>query len=106
MKLSKKAQLVIHNFIVEQDKENEVVLSTDDIKIKTELAHYFKLAPRFCDCCGKGMWKGFCIDGGLAYYCTKKCLKSEMTYAEFVKLHDNGNGNSYWTTWEEYDLEE
>lgn len=55
---------------------------------------------RTCDECNKEMTKGYCIENGMAYYCSEKCLHKNMTEEEFNELYDNGNGDSYWTEWE------
>lgn len=55
---------------------------------------------RICTACGKGMVSGYCIEMGEAYYCSDACLEKEMTREEFLELYNEGNGDSYWTTWE------
>lgn len=61
---------------------------------------------RTCSVCGKKMDEGFCIDGGMAYYCTEECLYTVMTPEEWDELYDDGEGSSYWTEWDEDDTEE
>jgi len=56
---------------------------------------------RRCDCCGAPMMEGFVIDGGAEYYCTETCLYTVMTEAEYLELYADGEGDSYWTVWEE-----
>lgn len=58
---------------------------------------------RRCDCCGKAMQSGYVIENGSAYYCKKECLHTVMTEEEFLELYDDGNGDSYWTEWEDED---
>jgi len=55
---------------------------------------------RKCDKCNKVFNEGYCIEGGEEYYCSKECLLKVMTEEEFDDLYDNGNGDSYWTSWE------
>lgn len=57
---------------------------------------------RRCDKCGKPMKEGYVIAGGLEYYCSDKCLHEFYTEEEFLNMYDNGNGESYWTEWEDY----
>jgi len=57
-----------------------------------------------CDECGKKMSEGFCIDAGAEYYCTEKCLHKHYTKEQWAEMYDDGNSDSYWTTWEEDDL--
>jgi hypothetical protein len=56
-----------------------------------------------CDECGKGMREGYVIEGGVAHYCTDDCLHKNMTPAEFEELYDDGDGDSYWTEWDDVD---
>jgi hypothetical protein len=56
---------------------------------------------RQCSECGDGMNEGYCIEGGLAYYCTDECLEKNMTREDFLNLYDDGEGDSYYTEWEE-----
>jgi hypothetical protein len=53
-----------------------------------------------CDECGAGMNEGFVIEGGIEYYCADECLHKHVTPEEFLELHDDGDGDSYWTEWE------
>lgn len=61
---------------------------------------------RHCTECGKGMNQGYCIDNGLEYYCSEKCLYKNYTKQEWLELYDDGNGDSYWTTWEDDEEEQ
>lgn len=56
---------------------------------------------RRCDACGNGMNDGYVVDGGAEHYCSKECLNSEYTDKEWDELYDNGNGDSYYTAWED-----
>lgn len=56
---------------------------------------------RECSECGKEMTEGYCIDNGLEYYCSEECLHKHYTEEEYLEMYDNGNGDSYWTMWEE-----
>lgn len=59
---------------------------------------------RKCSHCNETMMEGYCIESGMAYYCTDECLESNMTREEFEDLWDDGEGDSHWTTW--YDEED
>ena len=54
---------------------------------------------RTCTACGAGMNEGYVINGGCEHYCSDECLP--MTDAEFEELYADGDGDSYWTEWEE-----
>jgi hypothetical protein len=56
---------------------------------------------RTCDECGAGMNEGYCIGGGVSYYCSDECLHRNITAAEFEEQYANGEGDSYWTEWED-----
>ena len=56
-----------------------------------------------CKKCGVKMLEGYCIGGGEEYFCNDH----EPPY--FLKLYEegmeDGTGDTYWTTWEEGDIE-
>ncbi|MFD0769336.1 hypothetical protein ACFQZ1_10735 [Bacillus sp. CGMCC 1.60114] len=45
------------------------------------------------------MIEGYCIDDGLAYYCSEECLYKEYTPKEYEEMYENDC--AYWTEWEE-----
>lgn len=59
---------------------------------------------RICSECGAIMHEGYCIDGGLFYFCSLKCLKKNMTYQEYIDLYYDESSETYWTQWEEEDI--
>jgi hypothetical protein len=61
----------------------------------------YKKYARECTACGKGMNEGYCIEGGIEYYCSKVCLNTEISDEEWDKLYADGEGDSYWTDWSE-----
>lgn len=60
-----------------------------------------KKFARECTACGKGMNEGYCIESGIEYYCSDACMYLNMTPAEYLELHADGEGDSYWTDWSE-----
>lgn len=54
---------------------------------------------RRCSVCGKEMKEGYCIESGIAYYCSDECLLKDMTWEEYLELYDDGHGDSYYTQW-------
>ena len=56
---------------------------------------------RKCNECGEGMNEGYVIDGGCEHYCSDACLHKHVSPDEFEDLHDDGDGDSYWTEWED-----
>lgn len=56
---------------------------------------------RKCNECGKYMTRGYVIENGMEYYCNEECLDKNYKEEEYLKLYDDGNGDSYWTTWDD-----
>ena len=56
-------------------------------------------AVRVCSECGRLMIEGYCIEGGQYYYCSEDCLHKNFTEEDYLELHDDGNGDSYYTDW-------
>jgi len=64
---------------------------------------------RKCSECGTGMNEGYVIENGCEYYCSDPCLHKHVSAEEFLELFDDGEGDTYWTEWEdesEWDDEE
>lgn len=55
---------------------------------------------RLCNNCGKYMTSGYVIENGFEYYCCDECLYKHYTEEEYLKLYDDGDGDSYYTEWE------
>lgn len=55
---------------------------------------------RICDECGKPMIEGFVVDG-CCTYCSKDCLHKHISEEEYNNLYNDGDGETYWTTWYE-----
>ena len=58
---------------------------------------------RTCSECGKQMSAGYVIDGGMEYFCSDECLHKHYTDEEYLEMYDEGNGDSYWTEWDDED---
>lgn len=56
---------------------------------------------RKCDKCGDGMDEGYVVGGGEKYYCSEECLHKDFTEEEWSQMYAAGEGDSYWTEWEE-----
>jgi len=94
--LSKEMAEKIYDYWMDQSGY-EPMLSIDSLFEREDI--------RTCDICGRPMIQGFCIDGGLEYYCSDECLHEVYTEERYLELYDDGNGNSYWTEWEEVNNE-
>ena len=55
---------------------------------------------RICDECGMPMIEGYVVDG-CETYCSDDCLHKHLSDEEFNEHYDNGDGDTYWTTWYE-----
>jgi hypothetical protein len=47
------------------------------------------------------MNEGYVVDGGAEYYCDDPCLHQSMTAELYEELHADGEGDTYWTEWED-----
>lgn len=56
---------------------------------------------RLCNECSKYMTRGYVIENGMEYYCSEECLNKHYSEEEYLELYDDGNGDSYWTTWDD-----
>ena len=61
---------------------------------------------RRCNDCKKGMNQGYVIEQGEQHYCSDECLNKHISHTEYLELYDNGNGDTYWTDWEEIDADD
>lgn len=72
------------------------------IKVKIEIVDEgVEEDERRCNSCNKRMSEGYCISGGEEYYCSDDCLHEKYTEEQWIELYDDGNSDSYWTTWED-----
>lgn len=55
---------------------------------------------RICEECGRPMIEGYVIDG-CNTYCSDDCLHKHVSEDEYKELYNNGEGETYWTTWHE-----
>lgn len=79
---------------------NDIVNEEETLEYESCTLHEHD-EKRRCYECGDVMWDGYCIEAGLAYYCSDECLEKNMSRAEYLSLYENGNGDSYWTEWED-----
>jgi len=61
---------------------------------------------RKCSSCGQGMNKGFVINSGEQHFCSEPCIRVKYTPEEYKELHDDGNGDAYYTEWDATDESE
>lgn len=97
-----------YNFNYEQEEDTFVgninmddILNADISDVSTEAMDFIYFECRTCSECGKLMKEGYCIDDGTEYYCSDECLHKNYTEEEWEEMYDDGEGDSYWTEWEE-----
>lgn len=61
------------------------------------------MTPRTCTACGAPMREGYQIENGSEYYCSDACLHTAFTPEAYANLYDDGEGDSFWTTWPDED---
>ena len=71
----------------------------EDVEFWNSLSNYLDCF-RVCDECGKPMIEGFVFEAG-EHYCSEECLYKHVSPEQYIELYDNGEGDSYWTTWYE-----
>lgn len=54
---------------------------------------------RLCSGCGVPMQEGFHFESDATQYCSEKCLMQVITWDEYLVIHNNGDGDAYWTDW-------
>lgn len=98
----------VYDFLAEECSYNEslwkefgegILSHTTDRDIWESLSEHLDCL-RVCDECGKPMVEGFILGAG-DHYCSEECLLKHTTWEHYLELYDNGNGESYWTTWYE-----
>lgn len=76
-----------------------ILSHTEDADFWNSLSEHLNCL-RVCDECGKPMIEGYVVDG-CATYCSDECLHKHLTDDEYEELYDDGNSDTYWTTWYE-----
>lgn len=54
---------------------------------------------RLCAECGTPMQEGFYFESDGTQYCSEACLTKVITWEDYLAIHDNGDGDAYWTDW-------
>lgn len=56
---------------------------------------------RQCSQCESPMEEGFYFESDGTQYCSEECLTKVISWKEYLKIHENGSGDAYWTSWED-----
>ena len=78
------------DFVSTTRSELDRILATQDLKIK-ELVDDVRL----CSQCNIPMLEGFYFESDGTQYCSEKCLTKVISWQEYLKLHNNGNGDAF-----------
>ena len=54
---------------------------------------------RVCDECTAEMTEGYVFESDSTQYCSRECLEKVVTWEEYLAIYDEGNGDAYWTVW-------
>lgn len=55
---------------------------------------------KICSRCGSIMIEGYCIEGGMEYYCDDECFFTNGYTKEQWQKDYTDEGDSYWTEWD------
>lgn len=55
---------------------------------------------RVCTHCMGLFIEGYVIDGGVEYFCSTEHLHTTYTQEEYLDMYDDGNSETYYSTWE------
>ncbi|WP_322555770.1 hypothetical protein [Sporosarcina beigongshangi] len=81
-------------FICETRFELSILLTAQDLRIKNPDEE-----ERLCSECGVLMQEGFVFESDATQYCSEECLTQVITWEDYLVMHDNGDGDVYWTDW-------
>ena len=56
---------------------------------------------RLCSECGVPMQEGFYFESDATSIAVKNVLTKVITWEEYLVMHDDGNGDAYWTEWDD-----
>jgi len=76
-----------------------LMLNDDAKKQSLEILEQLGLEFRICTECSNLMCEGYCIEGGVEYYCSDSCLYKNISQQMFTELFNNGDGDTYYTEW-------
>lgn len=83
------------DFVCTADYELGHILATQNLTIKEVKEE------RLCSECRKPMQEGFYFESDCTQYCSEACLTKVISWSEYMKIYDDGNGDAYWTSWED-----
>jgi len=98
----------VYSFLAEECRQDENLWSEfgEGILSQTKDANFWERLSeeldcfRICEECGMPMIEGYVVDGSHTY-CSKECLYKHVSEEEYNTLYNDGEGDTYWTTWYE-----
>ena len=98
----------VYDFLTEECRQDEDLWSEfgEGIISQTKEAAFWNSLSeeldcfRICEECGMPMIEGYVVDGSNTY-CSKECLYKHVSEEEYNTLYNDGEGDTYWTTWYE-----
>ena len=82
------------DFVCTAGYELDHILATQNLTMK-ELNE-----ERLCSQCKSTMQEGFYFESDGTQYCSEQCLTKVIPWKEYLQTYDDGNGDAYWTRWE------
>lgn len=55
---------------------------------------------RICSKCERVTQAGFLFESDGTVYCSENCLTQVISMEEYLAIHNDGDGDAYWTQWE------
>jgi len=98
----------VYDFLLEECRDNPflweqfgegIMLRTHEVDFWESLAERLDCF-RVCEECGKPMIEGYIVEGD-THYCSNECLLKHFTWEEYLEQYNDGEGDSFWTTWYE-----
>ena len=99
---------IVYDFLIEECKqspglwdefEKGLMSHTSDAEFWEKLCDKLDCF-RVCEECGRPMIEGYVVDG-CETFCSDECLHKHLSDEEFNELYDDGDGDTFWTTWYE-----
>ena len=98
----------VYDFLAEECRRNAalwaefgagILSHTEDVDFWERLSEKLDCF-RICEECGKPMIEGYVVDGR-DVYCSEECLHKNLSTEAFRELCNDGEGDTYYTTWYE-----
>lgn len=79
------------DFVCTAGYELDHILATQNLTLKEVKEE------RLCSQCESPMQEGFYFESDGTQYCSEECLTKVISWKGYLKIHENGNGDAYWT---------